>query len=97
MNNATYLVQTGQSNYDLCLKSLGGFDGFISLLVSNNINNSNNPPNKISINSNNIISKTLSGYNYATNTKQVPLLSYFIPESGDGYFEDENGEIFIPE
>lgn len=61
-----FLVQTGQSNYDLCLKSLGGFDGFINLLVSNGVSSSNLVPNLIAFNQNSVISKTLSGYNYAT-------------------------------
>ena len=61
-----FLVQTGQSNYDLCLKSLGGFDGFINLLVSNGVSNSNSIPNQIQFSANSVISKTLSGYNYAT-------------------------------
>lgn len=61
-----FLVQTGQSNYDLCLKSLGGFDGFINLLVSNGVSNSNSVPNQIQFSANSVISKTLSGYNYAT-------------------------------
>ena len=59
--------QQGQSNYDLVLQTIGGFDSFISYLNSNGLALSSVPPtNPIPFNSNNIQSRTISGYPYAS-------------------------------
>lgn len=69
----------GQSNFDLCLQAIGGMDNFIGYLVSNNLQISSVPPvNPIIINSNNIQSKVITGYQYATynyNQLLTPLLN----------------------
>lgn len=59
--------QQGQSNYDLILQVVGGFDTFISYLSSNSLPLSSVPAiNPIPFNQNNIQSRTLTGYQYAT-------------------------------
>ena len=71
----------GQSNYDLCLKAQGGLDGFVGFLISNGITLSSVMPSTseyINYDTNNIVSRVLSGYNYATfpySQGLVPLLN----------------------
>lgn len=90
------LAQAGQSNYDVLLQTYGNPDYFIKLLLDNGLNYSTQTSNSYTFdNTQKNINSNFIGVNYATNTN-LPS-SYFIPESGDGYFEDEDGKIFIPE
>ena len=71
----------GQSNYDLALKSIGSLDGFIKMLNDNQSFSSSLVPNLIIYDTNNIIAKLITGYNYSTGYN-----------SGLGYLTD-NGTI----
>ena len=57
----------GQSNYDLCLQSVGSMDGFIKLLAENKIQLSSVPPkDSIYFNHNDILSRVISGNIFST-------------------------------
>jgi len=69
------IPKNGQSNFDLCLQLIGGLDGFFLYLSGNNISVSSVPAsNPILVNPNNILSKTISGYAYATYNYAQTLL-----------------------
>ncbi len=57
----------GQSNWDLCLQAIGGFDSFINFLSGNGLNLSSVPSSSsIEFDTNNIKSKVISGNVYST-------------------------------
>jgi hypothetical protein len=62
----SFISLSGQSNYDLANKAIGGLDNFVSLMIENNVTLSSMPPSIINFNTNNILSATKSGYNYST-------------------------------
>lgn len=66
MPNITIQTLSGQSNYDICLKTIGSLDGFVGLLSSNNITVSSSIKSKVIYNTNDILSKVIAGRNYCT-------------------------------
>ena len=58
--------QNQQSNYDLCQQAIGGLDGFIAFLSSNGINNSRQSISNVKYDTNNVINRLFSGYQYST-------------------------------
>ncbi len=62
----------GQSNFDLCLQVVGGFDSFIGFLSSNGVQISAVPPTS-EVKFNTVQSKVLSGYKYASYSFSVVL------------------------
>ena len=58
--------QNQQSNYDLCQQAIGGLDGFIAFLSSNGINNSRQSISSVKFDTNNVINRLFSGYQYST-------------------------------
>ncbi len=74
-------VLNGQSNYDLCLQTIGSLDSFVSLLSSNSLNTSSTKANTIQYNTNNVLKRLISGNVFST---------LILPEEiggiyGDGY------------
>lgn len=76
----------GQSNIDICLKSLGGLNGFIRLLSSNGVIATSSTVKSYSFNTNNIENRIFSGRDYSTSKKYTPLLNNdgFILLNNDG-------------
>ena len=69
-----FLVLNGQSNLDLCLKSVGGLDSYIKYLNDNNLSNSLQLPISVTYNSNSTLNKLIAGKNYSTGTANPPIL-----------------------
>lgn len=65
--NTTINPLYGQSNYDICLKAIGGLDSFVKFCNENNISNLAVPnSSNYSFNNNTVKNKIISGKNYAT-------------------------------
>ena len=62
------LAQTGQSNYDVLLKTYGNPDYFIKLLIDNGVNSNNQVAEYTFDNTQKNINSNFIGINYATNT-----------------------------
>lgn len=57
----------GQSNIDICLKSLGGLDNYVKFCNENKVTNLSTPkPSSYSFNNNTVKNKIIAGKNYAT-------------------------------
>lgn len=69
----------GQSNFDLCLQTVGSINGFISFLNSNKIGLSSVPPtNQVVYNTNGVLSSGIAGNVYSTysyNQTLQPILN----------------------
>ena len=64
--NQSFRVLNGQSNLDLCLKSVGSLDGYIKYLNDNNISDSDKLPRVVFFDSNSTLNKLLAGKNYTS-------------------------------
>lgn len=78
--NQTLQPLSGQSNFDICLSTVGRLDGLMALLSANGITNTNMPPvNTITYNTNSILSLVTANYPYATgvgvSVSAIPLLN----------------------
>lgn len=86
-----FLTLNGQSNYDLCLKATGGFNGFIKFCNNNSIKDISFPPLKVFFNNNDIENKILAGKNYSTKTVSPrPLLD----NNGQNLLDNDGSQLF---